>query len=527
MKKKNKQFNVSTKIAFSFTVITILVAIIFYFLLTSLLNYPPNTINTQFDKEVSNLYYVYQYLIAISGIILLFIVYFKISLNKIDKWIKNKNIKEIPEIRRICFTYPYKMFITIEIFPVIIVLLTLALTGSHPLILLFKIGILVFSFATLVSSIFLLISKNIFYPILKETSKYVKKEKFSEKDSLQRRLVFQIFPVILVTILLMALIGYSRLISEKGELLSVYYKAELDSLDIQAYNDILEQVKNQIGDKLLSKNDYIFLESPNGEIESTNKNKPSEFFIKYMEVLSPTYDNRVYEAYTIDEQGVIKYFEQDNQIYTIGIHYEIVSSSLLMYILFAATILFGFNLIIIICVTKSIDSDLNKLTDSLTSLCIDENHKDISESEALKLAHKIVNDLSKKQGIIIPNEENLVSKMINELNKYNDSLIEMPRKIVVSSKNNLVNAVKTNSDNQFEVNVEGLVLENLKSLKALDDKEEKHVNTGKIIDNIITHINFKNCNNLEYAKIENEVEKIVEKMLMNLFQLMKILCKHQ
>ena len=79
MKKKNKQFNVSTKIAFSFTVITILVAIIFYFLLPSLLNYPPNTINTQFDKEVSKLYYVYQYLIAILGIILLFIVYFKIS----------------------------------------------------------------------------------------------------------------------------------------------------------------------------------------------------------------------------------------------------------------------------------------------------------------------------------------------------------------------------------------------------------------------------------------------------------------
>lgn len=117
--------------------------------------------------------------------------------------------------------------------------------------------------------------------------------------------------------------------------------------------------------------------------------------------------------------------------------------------------------------------------------------------------------------------------MINELNKYNNSLIEIPRKIVVSSKNNLVNAVKTNSDNQFEVNVEGLVLENLKSLKTLDDKEEKHVNTEKIIDDIITHINFKNCNNLEYAKIENEVEKIVEKMLMNLFQLMKILCKHQ
>ena len=225
MKKNKIKFNISTKIAFSFTIITIFVAIIFYFLLPTLLNYPPNTINTQFDKEVSKLYYIYQYLIAISGIILLFIIYFKFSLRKIDKWTQNKNNKEIQEIREICFQYPYKMFITIEILPVIIVLLTLALTGSHPVILLFKIGILVFSFATLVSSIFLLISKNIFYPILKETSLYVKKENFSEKDSLQRRLVFQIFPGILVTILLMALIGYSRLISEKVELLNVYYMA--------------------------------------------------------------------------------------------------------------------------------------------------------------------------------------------------------------------------------------------------------------------------------------------------------------
>ena len=125
MKKNKIKFNISTKIAFSFTIITIFVAIIFYFLLPTLLNYPPNTINTQFDKEVSKLYYIYQYLIAITGIILLFIIYFKVSLRKIDKWIKNKSHKEIPEIRRRCFQYPYKMFITIEILPVIIVLLTL------------------------------------------------------------------------------------------------------------------------------------------------------------------------------------------------------------------------------------------------------------------------------------------------------------------------------------------------------------------------------------------------------------------
>ena len=421
MKKNKIKFNISTKIAFSFTIITIFVAIVFYFLLPTLLNYPPNTINTQFDKEVSKLYYIYQYLIAISGIILLFIIYFKISLKKIDKWTQNKNRKEIPEIRKKCFRYPYKMFITIEILPVIIVLLTLALTGSHPVILLFKIGILVFSFATLVSSIFLLISKNIFYPILKETSPYVKRENFSEKDSLQRRLVFQIFPGILVTILLMALIGYSRLISEKGELLNVYYKAELDTVEIIDDKDLMKQVKEKIEDKLLRENDYIFIEKPNGNIITSNGNIPSEFFMKYMHILSSTHNNRVYEAYTIDEQGVIKKFNYNNQEYTVGIHYEIVSSSLLMYILFAATILFGFNLIMVLYITKSIDSDLKKLTDGMKNII---KEKDIVESQKLPLtSNDIMGELVQSFNEI----QNMTKHNIEQIHNNQEVLMERER----------------------------------------------------------------------------------------------------
>lgn len=376
---KNKKFSISTKIAFSFSLITVLVGIVFYFLLPTLLNYPPNTINTSFDKEVSKLYYIYQYFIAISGIIILFIIYFKFSLKKIDNWQKDKKGANILDIRHICFTYPYKMFIAIEILPVIIVIITLACTGSHPLILLFKIGILVYSFATLVSSIFLLISKNIFYPILKETSEYLKEEKFLKKDSLQRKLIFQIFPGILVTILLIALLGYSRLITEKGELLNVYYRSELENLNISDNDDLLEQIENQIGNQFLSKNDYIFIETPNQRILTSNPNRPSDFFIKYMHILSPTHNNRVYEAYTIDEQGIIKQIIYNGQTYTIGIHYEVVSSSLLLSLLFATILLFIFNLIMIFYITKSINSDLEKLTNGMKNILNEENIMDFKK----------------------------------------------------------------------------------------------------------------------------------------------------
>lgn len=373
---KKYKLKVSSKIALAFSIITIIVGIIFYFLLPTLLNYPPNTINTQFDKEVSKLYYIYQYLIAIVGIILLFILYFKISLRKIDKWTKTKKISEVKEVRKICFKYPYKLFAIIEIVPVIIVLLTLVCTGSHPVILLFKIGILVFSFTTLVSSLFLIISKNIFYPILKEAAIYVDNEKVNSKNSLQLRLIFQIFPSILVSVLLIALIGYSRLINEKGELLNTYYMAELNIIKLSNNKNILEQVEEQIGTKLLGKNDYIFIETPSGEILTTKELKPSEFFIKYMHELSPTHNNRVYEAYTIDEQGVIRKVTYNNQEYTIGIHYEIVSSSILTYFLFAAGGLFIFNLIILRYVVKSINTDLTNLTDGMKNILKDQENID-------------------------------------------------------------------------------------------------------------------------------------------------------
>ena len=387
--KKNKA--ISRKIAFSFSIITIIVAIIFYFLLPSLLNYPPDAINTQFDKEVSKLYYIYQYMIAVAVIILLFIIYFKISLRKIDKWIKNKDIESIPEVRSICYKYPFKLFVAIEIFPVIIVLGTLMCTGSHPVILLFKIGILVFSFATLVSSLFLIISKNIFYPILKETSKYVKKEEVNRKNSLVTRLIFQIFPSILVTALLIALIGYSRLINEKGNLLNTYYMTEIRYLEINDEEDLLEQIQNQFKNELLSENDYIFIEKPNGEIETSNGAQISEFFIKYMHELSESHNNRVYEAYTIDEQGVIDKVQYRGEEYTIGIHYEVVSSSLLSYFLFSSGLLFIFNLIILRYVVKSINNDLENVTEGMENIL--KNNENIQDNKLPLTSNDIVGEL--------------------------------------------------------------------------------------------------------------------------------------
>ena len=419
--KMKKNTNISTKISISFAIITLIVGIIFYFLLPNLLNYPPDTINTQFDKEVSKLYYIYQYLIAIIAIILMAIVFFKLSLRKLDVWMKTKDKSKIPEIRKICFSYPFKLFIAIEIFPVVIVLLTLMLTGSHPAILLFKIGILVFSFATLVSSIFLIISKNIFYPILKETSNYSGSEKNITNGSLVKRLIFQIFPSILVTALLIALIGYSRLVVEKGNLLNTYYLAELSTLEISDYSDILEQVEYQLKDQLLSENDYIFIETPTGKILTTNNNTPSDFFLKYMHILSDSHNNRVYEAYTIDEQGVIDKVTYQGQEYTIGIHYEIASSSLWVYFLLSSGLLFIFNLIILAYVVKSINNDITKITEGMKNII--SNQDNIDGNKLPITSNDVVGELVKSFNDI----QDLTKQNIEKIHDNQDQLVEQER----------------------------------------------------------------------------------------------------
>ena len=94
------------------------------------------------------------------------------------------------------------------------------LTGSHPAILLFKMGTIIFSFSTLIASLFLILSKNALYPVLVETSKYISSDSNMKPVSLRFKLIFQLFPSVLVVALIISLTGYYRLTVEKGNLLN-------------------------------------------------------------------------------------------------------------------------------------------------------------------------------------------------------------------------------------------------------------------------------------------------------------------
>ena len=457
MKHVFKNMKISTKMTLSFCSLLIAICAVFYFILPNLLNYPPDTINTQFDKEVSILYYCFQFLIAVFFILTIFIIYFKIKLRKIDKWEEDKptDKKTILDIRKLCLSFPYKLYIILEI------------TGSHPLVLIFKIGILVFSFSTLLSSFFLIVSKNILYPVLKETSDLLSIREQKHTMGLTARLIFQIFPSILVTALVICLIGYSRLTVEKGNFLTTYYKKVLTDahLEENMTEDPLEYVKNNLTSSYISSSDFLFVEYPDGSIRTTNDTELSHFFVKYMHELSPSHGNRVYEAYTIDAQGVIETFNYNGQNYTVGFYYEIVSPSLIYYFLLSSGLLFLFNLVILFYITKSITSDIQKVTDGLNQI--------IKSGENINYTRLPVTSDDELGDLVISfnNIQDLTKSNIEQLHNSQETLMESER---LASLGQLIGGIAHNLKTPI-MSTSG-ALEGLSALikeydESIDDKE--------------------------------------------------------
>ncbi len=154
---------------------------------------------------------------------------------------------------------------------------------------------------------------------------------------------------------------------------------------------------------------------------TSSENKPSDFFIKYMHELSESHNNRVYEAYTIDEQGVISKLIYNNQEYIVGIHYEIVASSLLMYFLLAIIILFIFDLIMLAYIVKSINSDLEKLTNGMKSILKDPDNID---NKKLPLTSKdIIGELVQAFNSI----QEMTKENIEEIHNNQEILMERER----------------------------------------------------------------------------------------------------
>ena len=165
MKQKNKIFRINStkKLAIINTLIFALIASTLYIFIPKILNYPPNSIDNDFQVQIVGIKYTDQFLILISITTVLFYLALRFIYGKLSFSSKASlnNATELKRLRKKCFDYPYIMFL-IELFiPSIIVTLLLVVFNTSPELNV-RITTVIFSFSAVFAILSYMINKSFF-----------------------------------------------------------------------------------------------------------------------------------------------------------------------------------------------------------------------------------------------------------------------------------------------------------------------------------------------------------------------------
>ena len=367
----------SNKIIIIFTITVIIIGIIFFPILPRLLNYPPDSINNEFQRNIDlGILYTEQYILIIFLCFLIGLIAIKLSTKILDinedkdfsKYNKD-NTKIIGKI----FNLPYKIYLIHLLIPSIAIISLYAISEGSINIGTLKIALLIVTIETLIALVVFIYCKNLISKILERNNineKYI--NKFS---SLKTKIFIIILPIILVALVFTSLLGYSRIVEEKSQYMYLSNEMILEEnftkkdYTLNEVETILENIK------LLQDNDTQFIIYEDGDYTTLNKKNLSNFFIKYTLQKSENQRNRTYETYGIDIQGAVKQINIDGSKAYIGIAFNIVTDSTLIYFLVGIVILFLINCIVLYYIAKSLADDTRKVSEALNNIVKNKNKK--------------------------------------------------------------------------------------------------------------------------------------------------------
>ena len=367
----------SNKIIIIFTITVIIIGIIFFPILPRLLNYPPDSINNEFQRNIDlGILYTEQYILIIFLCFLIGLIAIKLSTKILDinedkdfsKYNKD-NTKIIGKI----FNLPYKIYLIHLLIPSIANISLYAISEGSINIGTLKIALLIVTIETLIALVVFIYCKNLISKILERNNineKYI--NKFS---SLKTKIFIIILPMILVALVFTSLLGYSRIVEEKSQYMYLSNEMILEEnftkkdYTLNEVETILENIK------LLQDNDTQFIIYEDGDYTTLNKKNLSNFFIKYTLQKSENQRNRTYETYGIDIQGAVKQINIDGSKAYIGIAFNIVTDSTLIYFLVGIVILFLINCIVLYYIAKSLADDTRKVSEALNNIVKNKNKK--------------------------------------------------------------------------------------------------------------------------------------------------------
>ena len=510
-----------------YNLMTALSILLFYPVLPILLGYAPNF------KEATDAIgasYNLQYIVILLLAVVIGTIILSIAFRKISKWStlskENPNdLKLLSSIRKKCMNLPYTILIaqiTAMSLPLFAIVLAVTFVTNSPMILSIRIFTIVLSLFTLAGVFSFAFSRRIFLQILYKTFYGEKPE--GRRISLSRQLFMLLIPLIIVSVLFIVTLGYSRIMEEKGEVAYNIYKTYLsekivDIKDTSSSQTILNSIKG-FGIKDMATN--YFVVEPDGKIITEGvaiTNDTFKYYIKHPYMGDRTYGN------SNEMQGVVLKLKTPTGTYKVGVMFEMTSSDSVNYFLVAFLALLLINVIILVYISRTISKELALIAESLNEIVSGEE-VNLDKKLAISSNDEISDLLMAFNNIQEKEKEN-----IQRLHETQATLMEQER---LASLGQLIAGISHNMRTPI-MSISGAI-EALKDLVKeydesiedanvtnLDHKEiasEMGVWLNKMrpycgyMSDIINAVKEQTVNSLAIERIEFSVEKLVGRVKM-------------
>lgn len=428
-KKKKKIFHLYTyqKVIISYFITFSICVWILHPIMHKILNYPPGTVDTQFQVEYGGLTYTQQFLLLYVFITALFILYQRFFLfKKIANWERtggvNSKLYSLNEIRNTLLTAPTKFYLLQIIIPFIAITIGLGMpVVKHEIESSgFTVAILWISIFTFNATISYVFSRNLFKEIL---FKIFKENKLDTKHmKLSNDMMLILLPLLIAGLFFIVIVSYSRLVNARGYDIYKYYKNELSYV----FDENISYSEDEVWQKLSNielfneKLDTFFVIDADKNITTSNNEPLTDFFKKYIFELSDQYDGRVYEHYAVNTQGYVKHITVDNKDYLIGIHFPITGGDALLYIICSFIVLFGIISFLLWYYSTSLANQIKMIVNGLNEI----NTKNNADFKKLPI---ISNDELGELTVEFNKIQDLTRKNIEQIHYNQETLMEKER----------------------------------------------------------------------------------------------------
>ncbi len=362
--------NSNTRIILAYNLVIVILTFVFYPLIPMLLNYPPNNEQVSAALGTKN---VLQFVIVCVYACIVGTIFLVRALSKFKNWemldrSDEKDILKIREIRKGAINLPFTIFILqiIQVnVPLIFVGLIVTSLNNSSKVAVFKVILMTLSLFFLAGVFAYIFSKSIFKEILLKT--YAGDSEEGRRLSLRKSIFIQIIPMFLVAILFTALIGYSRVITEKGNMMYGIYKNLLvekfqNAENISSVDKAFEKLKEISFDDSIS---FYFVKDPDGNIVTSDGSIMGGYFNYYIE--NPYEGDRLFDI-NAENQGVLLSYSTNEGEWKIGLIFKVASDNTIKIFIVGFIALLLLNILVLYYVVSSLSKDISIVVENLTEI---------------------------------------------------------------------------------------------------------------------------------------------------------------